>query len=390
MGSPRLASLLPAKLLPARIRFRRALTDLHSGRIHGQFVAVPTDAPPRQSREPLNIHFWTPNPWPSKVVHVERVIPELRRQAAALGLPWQINSGALPNDPVDWLLCLKAIPPAGLCDRRRTVLLQPDDADRVWARLHCFGHVVSVSSPVFAALLGTAHPRAWFVEETEPDDVIEAGGAALDAAPPSQRPPLLLWHGSRESLDGLYAMRDSLTAFGGEVDTELVILTDLPERIEQWGRLRVRFVALSPQVLAAFAARARLGLVPARPTLADSYPKSAGRMRALFARGCPAIGDARSPDVVAFSEACGMPSAHSGPQWLSALREVWHQADRLDRIAGEGHTLIRSRFGASRTASQWLWFLAGGAEARARQDAALAEAACRPPRSEPPSVNAAT
>lgn len=380
MVSPRLAPLLPAKLLPARLRFRRALADLHGGRVHGQFVAVPADAPPRQSREPLHIHFWTPNPWPSTAIHVDRVVPELRRQAAALGLPWQIETGALPKNPVDWLLCLKAIPPAGLCDPRRTVLLQPDDADRIWSRLHRFAHVVSVSSPVFAALLGTAHPRVWFVEETESLDVIEAGRVALDAVPPSQRPPLLLWHGTRESLDGLYALRDPLTAFGGEVDAELVILTNLPERIEQWGPLRVRFVAWSPQALDAFAARARLGLVPARPTLADSFLKSAGRMRGLFARGCPAIGDARSPDVAAFSEACGMPSAHSGPQWLSAIREVWHQADRLDRIAREGHTLVCARFGAGRTASQWLWFLAGGAEARAR---------CTPRRSEPPSFHPA-
>lgn len=358
MFPPRLAPLLPA-----RFRFRRSLAAHHDGRVRGRFLAIPAELPPAPNRStPLRIHFWTPNPWPSTAIHVERVMPELRRQAAALNLPWQISSGGLPEAPVDWLLCLKAIPPIGLCDPRRTVLLQPDDADRVWGRLHRFAHVVSVSSPAFASLLGTAHPRVWFVEETESLGVIESGEAALDNALPSGRSPLLLWHGTRESLDGLFALRDALTAFGDDGEAELVILTNLPERTERWDSLPVRFVTWSPAALMAFAARARLGVVPARPSLADSYLKSAGRLRGLFARGCPAIGDARSPDVVAFSEECGIPSARTSEQWLDALRFVWQDAARLDRIARTGHALVRANFSVTRTAAQWLWFLAGGAE----------------------------
>lgn len=357
MFPPRLAPLLPA-----RFRFRQTLAAHYGGRVRGAFVAVPAEAPPDPHREPLRVHFWAPNPWPSTAIHVERVVPELRRQAAALDLPWQISSGRLPAAPVDWLLCLKSIPPTGVCDPRRTVLLQPDDADRVWGSLHRFAHVVSVSSPVFASLLGTVHPSAWFIDETEARDVIDAGAAALDSAAPSCRSPLLLWHGTRESLDGLLAIRDALAAFGTDGGAELIILTNLPERTERWGSLPVRFVAWSPDALTAFAARARLGIVPARPTLADSYLKSAGRLRGLFARGCPAIGDARSPDVVAFSEECGMPSAQTSEQWLGAIRQVWQDAARLDQIARTGHAMVRAHFSVARTAAQWLWFLAGGAE----------------------------
>lgn len=357
--------MLPARwapFLPAKLRFRQVLAAHHGGRLTGRFVAVPAQPPPDPHRAPLRIHFWTPNPWPSTAIHVDRVVPELRRQAAALGLPWQIASGDLPKGPVDWLLCLKSVPPRGLCPPHRTVLLQPDDADRVWGHLDRFGHVVSVSSPAFASLLGSGHRRAWFIEETEALELIESGSAALDAAAPSQRPPLLLWHGTRESLDGLYALKDALASIGSDLDAELVILTNLRERNERWGGLTVRYVAWSPEALCALAAKARLGIVPARPSVADSYLKSAGRMRGLFARGCPAIGDARSPDVVAFGKACSIPSADTADQWLGAIRQVWNDPARLDLIARRGHDLVRTHYNTARTASQWLWFLGGGAE----------------------------
>ena len=351
-----------ARFLPAKLHFRQTLAAQHAGRLAGSFAAVPAELPPKLRRARLRIHFWAPNPWPSTAIHVERVLPQLRSQAAALDLPWQITSGVLPDAPVDWLLCLKASPPAGHCPTRRTVLLLSDDADRFWSRLKHFGHVASVSSPVFASLLGSVHPRVWFIEETEAPEVIETGQHALDRAAPSRRPPVLLWHGTRESLDGLYALRDALIAFGDETDAELTILTNLPERTERWGRLPVQFVAWSPKALTALSARARLGIIPARPTLSDSYLKSAGRMRGLFARGCPAIGDARSPDVVAFSEACGIPAAHTCDQWLAAMRQLWQDPAGLDQAAHKGLALVRGHYNTARTATQWLWFLAGGAE----------------------------
>ncbi len=248
-----------AHFLPAKLHFRQTLAAQHAGLLAGSFTAIPAEPPSGLRRERLRIHFWAPNPWPSTAIHVERVLPQLRSQAAALDLPWQITSGGLPDAPVDWLLCLKAIPPAGHCPTRRTVLLLPDDADRFWSRLKHFGHVVSVSSPVFASLLGIVHPHVWFIEETEAPDVIETGQRALDRAPSSQRTPTLLWHGTRESLDGLYALKDALTAFGDETDAELTILTNLPERTERWSSLRVRYAAWSPKALTEMSARARLG-----------------------------------------------------------------------------------------------------------------------------------
>ncbi|MFA5193507.1 MAG: glycosyltransferase, partial [Verrucomicrobiia bacterium] len=283
--------------------------------------------------------------------------PLLREQAAALGLPWQITSGdRLPETPVDWLLCLKSVPPARFCPVERTMLLVPDDADRVWGRLQRFGHVVSVTSQTLASLLGAVHPRAWFMDETESPEWIEHGRRALGEASPSVRPPLLLWHGTDKSLDGLRTVRPVLEAFACETDVELVVLTDHAARMERWGRLPVRHVAWSPEALVALAAQARLSIAPARPTLADSYLKNAGRVRRLFAAGCPAIGDARVADVVEFSKACGAPIAQTHEQWLAALRQLWHEPARLDEIARSGHALICERYSTVRTAAQWLWF----------------------------------
>lgn len=280
-----------------------------------------------------------------------------------MSCPWQITSGSrLPDAPVDWLLCLKAVPPKGRCPVERTVLLVNDDTHRVWGRLQRFGHVVSVSSPVLASLLGTVHPRAWFVEETEPPEFIALGGRALEQRPPSVRPPLLVWHGMRGSLDGLNWLRPVLEAFAQEDVAELAIVTDLRAATEKWGSLRVRYVPWSGQALAETSAQARLGIVPARPTVADSYLKSAGRQRCLFALGCPAIGDIRSPDVVAFSKECGLPACHTAEEWLSALRQLWRQPALLDEIGCCGHALIRDRYTTVRTAAQWFWFFSGGAE----------------------------
>jgi hypothetical protein len=345
------------RMLPARVRFRHALTAHYAARLAGHFSAMPADAPCRPNTEPLRIHFWTPHSWSSTAIHVDRVLPHLRAQAAALQLPWRITSGSdLPPEPMDWLLCLKAVPPRRGNSSERTVLLLNDDADRIWSRLRRFDHVVVVSSPVLASLVGTAHPHVWFIEESESVDTIVQGERALGRVPPSARAPILLWHGSRESLDGLIPLCGELEAFSRETGAELSIVTNRKEATEQWGDLRVHYIAWSPELLASVAAQARLAIVPARPTLADSYLKSAGRLRRMFALGCPAIGDARSPDVVAFSEATRMPSANTGAEWLSAMRHVWHAPARLDDAARRGHALVREQYSVVRTATQWLWF----------------------------------
>ncbi|MEW6669109.1 MAG: glycosyltransferase [Thermodesulfobacteriota bacterium] len=345
------------RLLPAALRFRQALAAHYAGRLSGRFTPIPAGRPDAPNRQPLTIYFWTPHPWFSAVIHVDRVLPRLREQASELGLPWRIVSGhRLPEGPVDWLLCLKEVPPAGFCPVEHTVLLLPDDAGRVWGRLQRFGHVVSVTSGTLASLLGAVHPRVWFMEETEAPEWIERGRRALGQSPPSNRAPLLLWHGARESLDGLRLLRPVLEMFARETRVELAVLTDGATKTEQWGSLLVRHVAWSPEALAALAAQARLGVVPARPTLADSYLKSAGRLRRLFAAGCPAIGDSRVMDVAEFSRACGAPVAQTSDEWLAAIRQLWYDPARLDEIARCGHKRVGMYYTTDRTAAQWIWF----------------------------------
>ena len=355
-----------------RVQFRRALTAHRAGRCAGSFSAVPADLPPHLAAEPLLVHFWTPHPWGSTEVHVERILPLLREQAAALRMPWHITSGPdLPAEPVDWLLCLKEVPPKRPRSKEQVVLLLNDAADRFWSRLSRFDHIVVVSSPVLASLVGTVHPHVWFIEESEATDTLRQGEAALNQCAPSMREPVLLWHGERESLDGLYPLRDMLETFSRDIDAELLIVTNVEQATEHWGRMRVRYAAWSPQTLASAAAEARLGIIPARPTVWDSYLKSAGRVRHLFALGCPAIGDARSPDVVAFAEACGSPSASTAPQWLSALHQLWNDGARLDAVARRGLAITGEHYSADRTARQWLWFLSVGARSANRASAAV-------------------
>lgn len=345
------------RLLCPSLRFHRALRAQYAGRVHGPFRPVPADAVGTCDGKPLRIHFWTPHAWFSSIIHVERVVPLLRERAAALGLPWQITFGdRLPEGPPDWLLCLKGIPPASACPVERTVLLIPDDADRAWGHLKRFGHVMSVTSRTLASLLGSVHPRVWFMDETESPEWIEGGRRALDHTAPSKRRPLLFWHGTRNSMLGLRPLRPVLETFARETAVELVMLTGEEEKTAQWGHLRVRHVAWSPENLAAWAAQARLSIVPARPTLADSYLKNAGRLRRLYGAGSPAIGDARVADVAEFSKACGAPVAQTPDEWLGALRLLWNEPVRLDEIARRGNTLVRERFSTVHTAAQWLWF----------------------------------
>ncbi|MDD5205991.1 MAG: glycosyltransferase [Desulfobacterales bacterium] len=346
-----------SRFLPAALQFRQALGAHYRGKPAGRFTPIPAAMPDALNRRPMTIYFWTPHPWFSTVIHVDQVLPELRKRAEELHLPWRIASGSrLPEAPVDWLICLKAIPPAHFCSVEHTVLLVPDDADRVWGRLHRFGNVVSVTSRTLASLLGTVHPRAWFMEETESSEWIERGRRALDETPPSSRRPLLLWHGTRESLDGLRRLRKMLETFARETPVVLTVMTGEKEREERWGRLEVRQTPWSLKALAELASQARMGLVPARPTIADSYLKNAGRVRRLFAAGCPAIGDSRVEDVVEFSRSCGAPVARTGEEWLSAIRRLWEEPQRLDEIARAGHTLVGDRYSTERTAAQWIWF----------------------------------
>ena len=353
-----------ARFSPSSRRFHQALEAHQAGRVAGRFTSMPAEVPHALVRRPLRIYFWSPRFQPSTVINFERVLPLLREQAAALGLPWHINSGMrLPETPVDWLLCLKAVPKAGHCPTERSVLLIPDDADRVWGRLRRFGHIVATSSQTLASLLGTVHPRVWLVEETESANCIAQGESALEHMPPSNRASLLVWHGMRFSLDGLYELRPALERFASETAVELAIVTNLPASTEQWASLRVRYVPWSSEALAAWSAQARLGIVPARPTVTDSYLKPATRLRCLFAHGCPAIGDSRSPDAAAFCEACGVPAANTADEWLAVLRQLWQQPSRLDEIARRGHALVRQHYCSTRAATQWLCFFAGGAEA---------------------------
>lgn len=362
------------RFVPARTRYRRVLAAHHVGALKGHYEPMPVASSNELRAGPRRIHFWTPHAWPSTAIHVDRVLGPLRAHVDALGLPWQIsNSPELPLQPVDWLLCLKTVPPARPARSERVVLLLNDDADRLWGQLGRFDDVVVVSSPVLASLVGCVHSRVWFVEETESADTIARGAHAL-LRPPSQRAPGLLWHGTKESLDGLFPLREALDVFAAETNAFLTIVTNRPEAMERWGALQVRYVPWSPEALACAAAEARLGIVPARPTLADSYLKSAGRLRCLLALGCPAIGDSRSPDVNAFGAACNLPTAHTEVEWLAALRQLWSDPARLDACARGGHAVVRDRYGADRTARQWLWFFGTEAErtVTAERDASAA------------------
>ena len=344
-----------------QIRFYYALYATRLGlrrrpfrEIHAQ-VPEPTDTPPKK----LNIFFWTPGRTAGANVIVHDMLPALQSELRAAALDWRIAAGAnLPQEAVDWLICFKAVPEAGrIVGRPRLVLLICDQVELFWHQLARFDALVATASRPLAALLANGHPQVALIPESEPLDYLEFGRNNLATAP-TARGHVLLWHGGPYSLGPLDDLRGVLEEFSERRPVELHVISGRGQpRDEHWRKLAVKFFPWSKEQLFHSAAQARLGLVPARPSLRASWLKPASRVRCLCALGVPTIGDERVPDVVEFLSEFAGPRAGDFGSWPRLLDELWDAPDRLAQLAAAGHAAVAERHSTRQTARRWIHYL---------------------------------
>lgn len=317
----------------------------------------PAPTPPeRQIAGTRRIRFWTPGDTAGANVIVHDIMPALHAAAARHAPGWTITAGhSIPDGNFDALICFKAVPPPEARLRAsQSILLICDQAEVFWHDIPGFNSVVATSSEPFAALLRRRHPHVTFIPESEPLDYIESGATNL-GLPPSQRPPELIWHGGHYSLGALLDVRPQLERWAqGREATLHIISGGAPASEERWGALRVQRSPWSKASLKQAAARARLGIIPARGSLKNSWLKPASRVRCLFALGVPAIGDSRVPDVREFAAACRARTAGSDAEWLLRLDELWNNPSELDALAVRGHRAVADGWSANQTAFRWL------------------------------------
>jgi glycosyltransferase involved in cell wall biosynthesis len=349
--------------LPAttKLRFHLALYAAFLGRGRRQFKQVSKEPLRSEGSFPkgLRIFFWTPDIGPGANVIVHDMLPSLQRQIAELSLDWHVSTGPqVPTHALDWLICFKAVPEAHQRSvASRTMLLICDRIELFWDRVSKFDALVGTSSRPFAQLLTTRHKDVIFIPESEPPEYLDFGKKNLSVSP-AERGNVLLWHGGHYSQDALVRLRPILERWARSADAQLhVVSGQKPPREERWGTLPVHFLPWSKKQLFSSAARARLGIIPAREGLTRSWLKPASRVRCLYALGVPTLGDSRVPDAVDFMSGFGGPMARARKGWSEAIEKLWDNNGALQEIAVAGHAAVAREFSTEHTARQWIRLL---------------------------------
>ena len=320
------------------------------------------DKLPNLDRKRMRVHFWVPAKTPGARIAVFNMMDVLREEIGNEMLPWEITcSTSLPHHDTDVLVCYKAVPPDEILPGRPVrVLLFCDQLECFWGEMKHFDAVVVHSSFALAQLVASRHAQVWFIEECEDVDEIETGSEHLAQCPPSNRPPLLVWHGHRHTMDRLYAMRPMLEQFAGEREVRLRLISNHQDGNEQWGPLTVERVAYTEENFAAQVSEARFGIAPARNhRMKHCLFKPSSRLRRLFALGVPAIGEGGSPAVKEFCRELPAPHpfASSLKEWESLLLYYWDNPEALDTLALVGHEHVVRRFAMYHYARNWIQFL---------------------------------
>jgi len=349
--------------LPAstKLRFHLALYAAFMGRGRGQFKQVSKEPLRLEDSLPkgLRIFFWTPESSAGANVIVHDMQPSLQRQIAELSLDWHVSAGPqIPTHALDWLICFKAVPePGQRSAASRTMLLICDRIEMFWDRVSNFNALVGTSSRPFAQLLTMRHKDVTFIPESEPPEYLDFGKKNLSVSP-AERGNVLLWHGGPYSQDALVGLRPILERWAKSADAQLhVVSGQKPPREERWGNLPVHFLPWSKKQLFSSAARARLGIIPARKGLTRSWLKPASRVRCLYALGVPTVGDSRVPDAVDFTSGFGGPMARQKEEWLLAIEKLWNNNGALQELAVAGHATAAREFSTEHTARQWIRLL---------------------------------
>ncbi|MBG88489.1 MAG: hypothetical protein CMO80_16535 [Verrucomicrobiales bacterium] len=350
--------------LTTKLRFYLSLYLSRAGVRNGRFTELSgrLESPDAYGSKGRRVFFWTPSATAGARVIVHDVLPGIISKVNDLGLDWEVSAGAtVPDGKLDDLICFKAVPDADQRTRSgRVVMLICDQADAYWPHLSSYDALVATSSHPFAQLVALRNPNTFYIGESEPPELVDAGVDLLKDIDFTPRRHLV-WHGGAYSLGALRDLQPVLSKmdFGSDAALRIVSGTG-PERSEQWGRLKVDYIPWAVESLQRVAATARLGLVPARPSLKNSWLKPASRVRRLFGMGVPAIGDGRVPDVKKFMEHFDGPLAANTTQWASTIKQLWNSPETLANLAKAGHEVVKEHYTTRRTAVQWLNFLRQG------------------------------
>jgi glycosyltransferase involved in cell wall biosynthesis len=354
-----------------KLRFHVALYSTYLDLLRGKFTEIPKSQIDQAGHlaERLRVFFWTPTVTPGAKLIVQNVLPDLQRTVCELRLDWDITDGpTVPSEPVDWLICFKAVPRDLKSGQHRSVMLICDQGDVYWDELKRFDAVVATSSHPFARVVGTRHPHVSFISESEPSRYLDFGRENLAKAPMVGR-NVLLWHGGKYSQDALNSLRPVLIRWAKSQDAHLHIVGGQnPSSFERWGTLRVSRFPWSENQLLRSAAAARLAILPARSSLKNSWLKPASRIRCMMALGVPAIGDGRVPDATDFMRRCGGPLASSLKEWEEKVLSLWNDPEELVQLAKRGHAAVASEFSTEQTARQWIRYLGDAIALHATSD----------------------
>ena len=338
--------------MSSKIGFYLSLHLEYIGLLRHKFQAIPIDISNSLSAQPLSIHFWTPVNSAGANVIVHDVMPDLLASVQNKGLPWRISHGEhLPTNPVDYLVCFKAVPAQITTGKR--IMLICDQAEVYWHELPKFDAIIATSSQPFAGLVARQNHHTAYIGESESTQYLNIGEHNLNT-PPSQRGPLIMWHGGHYSMQSLLNLRPTLEEFSRRQPVELLVISGKEtQRTEYWGDLTVHYYPWSRNTLFECSSKARLGIIPSRGTLRSGYLKPASRVRCLYALGVPAIGDSHVPDVLDFMDGFSGPVARNPREWMDKLNLLLNDQE-LDRLAIDGFHRVKDRYSTTITAQQWI------------------------------------
>ena len=344
-----------------KINFYSTLNLLYLNFLKGEFITpkktIPLNKLPLTI--PKSIHFLVPlhqNEAGAKII-IYDIIPELVSVIKKLKLPWSITiSPEEPTYKIDVLICFKCIPKLLIKSNQKKILLICDQAELFWNNINEFDYAIATSSEPFANLISKKNKKTFFISESETIKNLNVGTKNL-VKKPSERDPILLWHGGAYSIQPLLELRPLLEDFAKKNDFQLTIISGKSnEKRYKWGKIEVRQIPWSQETFISEVSKARLGIIPAKEGLRSSYLKPASRIRALYALGTPAIGDFNVPDVRKFMGLFNGPMAHSKDDWLSNLAKLWNDKE-IDNLANKGWLAVNQNYSAKQTAFQWVNFL---------------------------------
>jgi glycosyltransferase involved in cell wall biosynthesis len=309
------------------------------------------------TQKKINIYFYaTYNSAGTKVV-ISDVVPELKKKIKTLSLPWNVVfSNSSPKKAVDYLICFKTLPPNPVIGKPKIILSICDEGENFWGYLKKFDALVASSSIKFANLISIQNRNTYFISESENSTNISFGSKNLKKLP-SERPCNLFWHGGPNSFSALEELKPHLIKLGEKRRINLLIVSGKKALHEyKWGAINVYHFPWSPENMLKCAKISRLGLIPARDSLRTSYLKPASRVRALYALGVPAIGDAAVPDLHTFSSPFDGPLAKGPEDFSSKINSFLNNPKLLNNLALNGFKHLSNKYSTQTTANQWINF----------------------------------